>query len=296
MPAYISHAIFGHSLYQTGDHDEKIFKVKINPESLKTYSLGIDLATLCIDVHSVKTQAFLLNLIKTIKDYHLEENEEVLAFLYGHISHFFMDTNIHPLIFYIEKGCKKTNIFDPHTLIEGYISEYLAYQILNCDVMTVKSNFFNQADLNNPDVARLINSEYKRIYNQPNILSCYKRTIRLLTVLESFIKNFTSKDMLLWIASFQNFLDKNKLTREEIHNSANASWKNPVTGEVHYKSLIDLYYRSLEMTLYAILKVNAYLYDNAPLSTLEGIFPNISYDTGVDISKGFDMAYTRKRR
>lgn len=295
MPAYISHAIMGHSLYQAANHDEKIFKMDINPEALKTYSLGIDLATLSFDVHNVRTQAFLLNLIKTIKESHLEKSEEAISFLYGHISHFFMDTNMHPLIYYIEKGSKKTSSFDSHTLIEGYISAYLTEQILNSDIMMIKSKFFNQTDFNNPEINNLINSVYSKIYNCPNILNSYKKTIKLLTLLESFIKTLTSKDLLLWISSFQKFLDANELTREEIHNTANNSWRNPVAGEIHHESLLELYNRALEMTLYAIMKVNVYLYSVASLSSLESVFPNISYDTGVDIYKGFDMIYTRKR-
>jgi len=68
MPAYISHAIMGDSIYKESCHDEKVFKLPVNHNSLKTYSLGIDLVTLAKDVHGIKTQDFLLSLIKYIKD------------------------------------------------------------------------------------------------------------------------------------------------------------------------------------------------------------------------------------
>ena len=49
------------------------------------------------------------------------------------------------------------------------------------------------------------------------------------------------------------------------------------------------------MTLDAISKVNNYLYGNMPLSSLERVFKDLSYDTGVSCSLGKKLIYVRKR-
>ena len=74
--------------------------------------------------------------------------------------------------------------------------------------------------------------------------------------------------MLSGIALFEKFLEQNKLTREEIINKDKNIWRTPLTGEKHSESFMELYNRAIEMTMYAIAKLNEYLYDGKSLSTL----------------------------
>ena len=273
MPAYLSHSIMRSELYKKSEHDEKLFKSEVNSESIKTYSLGIDLANFIKapngDIHSIKTQEFLLNLIKYVKENNLIENEEVLAFLYGHIGHYFFDTNVHPLVYYIEKGCDKVGLAGTHTLVEGYLDVFMASAVLNKDYMSVKPNFFNQANLNRPEIRKLIGEVYSKVYNEQKALSSYKSIVRIFTSIDTVTKSgvFT-KSMLSGIALFEKFLEQNKLTREEIINKDKNIWRTPLTGEKHSESFMELYNRAIEMTMYAIAKLNEYLYDGKSLSTL----------------------------
>lgn len=301
MPAYISHSIMGSELYKKSFNDEKVFKSEVNQNSLKTYALGIDLSHFIKapkgDIHSIKTQEFLLNLIKYIKENDLIENEEALAFLYGHISHYFFDTNAHPLIYYIEKGCKKLGTIGTHTMVEGFLDSYMSEHILQKDYMEVKPSFFNQANLRNPEIVKLLQEVYGKTYNEQNAISSYRNVIRIFTILESCTKcGIITKPMLTKFASFERFLEINNLTRKEIINQDKNTWQIPLTGEKHNESFIELYNRALEMTMYAIAKVNEYLYGGKDLSTLYNVFPNISYDTGVDLSLGYTFTYTRRSK
>ena len=50
------------------------------------------------------------------------------------------------------------------------------------------------------------------------------------------------------------------------------------------------------MSLDAIEKVNKCLYSNESISTLDTVFTDLSYDTGVKCSLGREMTYVRKRQ
>ncbi len=298
MPSYISHAIMGDNLYKEAFNDKRIFKCEVNYDSLKTFSLGIDLTVLAKslpgDIHNIKTQELLLNLIKYVKENNLVEDSEVLAFMYGHISHYFFDTNAHPLIYYVERGCQKVGIIPTHMMVEGYIDSYFITKILKRDYMDIDESFFNKGNLNNPKIKKLISSLYSNVYQTSGIYSSYKNVIRLFSIIEFGIKNpIVSKELLIKFSSFDRFLEINNLSLNEITNKNRNQWKVPVTGETRNESLLDLYNRALEMTLYAYQRVNDYLYNGKTLDTLENLFSNISYDTGVSLSLGYNMLHKR---
>lgn len=298
MPSYISHAIMGDNLYKEAFNDKRIFKCEVNYDSLKTFSLGIDLTVLAKslpgDIHNIKTQELLLNLIKYVKENNLVEDSEALAFMYGHISHYFFDTNAHPLIYYVERGCQKVGIIPTHMMVEGYIDSYFITKILKRDYMDIDESFFNKGNLNNPKIKKLISSLYSNVYQTSGIYSSYKNVIRLFSIIEFGIKNpIVSKELLIKFSSFDRFLEINNLSLNEITNKNRNQWKVPVTGETRNESLLDLYNRALEMTLYAYQRVNDYLYNGKTLDTLENLFSNISYDTGVSLSLGYNMLHKR---
>ncbi len=60
------------------------------------------------------------------------------------------------------------------------------------------------------------------------------------------------------------------------------------------ESFLEIYQNALSQTLEAIDKVNGCLYNGKSISSLEMIFPNISYDTGCPLSLGLDMKYVRE--
>jgi len=118
----------------------------------------------------------------------------------------------------------------------------------------------------------------------------------ILKKLESFIKNGTiSKKFLITFSKFSEFMYRNKLEYNDLTNETKELYTNPVTGEIHNESFLELYYKSIDMTLDAIIKVNEYLYGNVSLSSLEKVFQDLSYDTGVSCSLGKKLIYVRKR-
>lgn len=300
MPAYISHAIFGEDVYYKISEDSLLFRTPVRLEEVKTYSLGADLARFAknINPHNQNTQAFFLNMIKYIKEHNLMDIPEVMSLLYGHIAHYFLDINMHPFIFYLEKGCEQIGTISNHNLVEGYLSSYMADKILSKDIMDVKASYFNQADIKFGLNNTLLNEVYSKTYGEPKIFSSYRNVLLVLTALENIIKSpLVTKKMLIKISGFQEFLERNNLTLSELTNETNETYLNPITGEKNKANVLELYARSLEMTLDALLKVNGYLYGNLSLSSLESVFTNLSYDTGVscDLGKKFTFVKQIKR-
>ena len=300
MPSYISHAIMGEQLYNELNRDGNIFKTNISKEEVRGYSLGADLAypspKLKKDPQNFYTRDFFINIIEYIKENKLTENKHVLSLLYGHIAHYFLDINTHPLIYYIEQGCQKVGLISNHDLVEGYLNSYLTNKILGKNIMDIKSNFFNQVELSNKETTKLLNTIYGKIYGDPKIINTYKAVITIFSIIENILKSGgLSADNLIQLSNFKRFLEKNDLTPEEITNTSNATYTNPVTGEKHNESFIELYDRSIDMSLDAIKRVNNCLYSSTPISSLDKVFTDLSYDTGVNCSLGKKMTYVRKR-
>jgi len=302
MPSYISHAIMGEQLYNEICRINAL-KVNINVEELRGYSLGSDLSFLSLklknDPQNFRTRDFFLNILKYIKDNKLFYNSSVMALLYGHIAHYFLDINTHPLIYYIECGCKKVGVLSNHDLVEGYLSSYLSKIILDKDIMDIKADYFSKINLNDIETLKLLSNAYGDIYGDYEIIRSYKKVKFLFSELESFIKSgLLSKEYLIKFSRFDEFLEKNNLTTDEILNSNNAIFTNPITGVCQNDSFVELYYKAIDMTLSAINEVNKYLYSGYSIDNLLNVFKNLSYDTGVDCSLGKEFLYVRnyKRR
>lgn len=298
MPAYISHAIMGSEVYKNSQECGKVFQTSVDENEFRAYSLGADLSTLSKknqkDPHNYYTQAFFLNMINYIKENKLIENGHILALLYGHMSHYFFDINSHPLVYYNERGCEKIGMISNHNLVEGYLNSYLAQKVLDKDIMEVKADYFSQVDLSLREVINLLNSVYGKVYGDSTIVDTYKKTFLIFKTLETAIKSgLISKNMLIAISKFNEFLDRNKLSISDLTNENKQTYTNPVTGEKHNDSFMELYNKSIDMTLDALIKVNGYLYDNSTLFSLEKVFTDLSYDTGVSCSLGKKLVYVR---
>lgn len=299
MPAYISHAIMGNDIYNKYINDEKIFKIDVDIETLKTYSLGIDLASFTgaksFDPHNNKTQKFLIYFSKLFSDPCIRENEFAIAILYGHIAHYFLDVITHPLIYFMENGTLNGGLVNSHQLIEGLIDSFLCEKSLNTDISLLKKEFTTNGFCDDDSLKFLINKAYFDVYGINNMSLCYETTLAGIEILESIVKSriFNNKKLLTFISGYNSFLENNGLTKEIILNSNNNSWLNPVTGDVSNDSFLDLYNKAILDTADAIYEVNKCIYDGASFDHLTSVFTDLSYDTGVSCSYGKDFKYSR---
>lgn len=297
MPAYMTHALHGEETYQNLAK-EKLLETEVHKKQMTTFSLGIDLSCHDYITHNTKTQDFLLNFIKKVKEEKHIETSDVIAMLYGHICHYFLDTNLHPYIYYIEKGTQKVpgQFLSSHMLVEGYLSNYFMKERANESVTTVKANRFFTNQIGNT-CEEILNAVYQKTYQLENITRNYRAILTLLLLGETVIKNtpLGNQKLCETVVSFQRFLKANELTLEEINNEEHELWKDPVSGFYRTANPMDLYEKSIQDAIQGIAEVNKYLYGSKSIEALELVFPNISYDTGENLNRAQIMQYTRKR-
>jgi len=298
MPAYISHSIMIENLYNDNKNDVKIFKIPIDVSNLKTFSLGHDLASISKHLksnpHLTYSKRFHIEMIKYIKENNLNENSEVMALLYGHIAHYFFDVAAHPFIYYFDKGCIRVGIVPNHRLIEGYLDSYLADKILHKDIMELNEKYFNQGNLDSIEIKKILNTIYGNIFGDDKIIKTYRKTIKLFSLIEKVAKSgLFTKDDLIKIVKFDEFLRVNHITREELSNENKNFYTNPCNGVVSNLSFLEMYYLSINQTLNAINEVNNCIYNNHNIANLNKVFKNLAYDTGVHCGKDREFIYVR---
>lgn len=300
MPAYLTHAIMGNTIYNNAKSDNKLFKINIPLPTLKASTLSPDLTKLSksnFNSHNKDTDLYFFNMIEYIKENKLYNDLDVMSLLYGNISHYFLDVYTHPLIYYISENCVSLNKLNSHILTEGYISSYMSEKEQHTDYMNLKSNYIGSLNFANPNLKNLIRETYYKTYNDLTILKSYKTTFELIKLIEKLTKEnrFTSKEKLIKLSKFKEYLEINNLSKEDLTNEQKEYWTNPVTNEKYNESFIELYNKALTKTYEAIYHVNKYLYDTESKYNLYKIFTNLSYDTGVSCSLGKNLIYVKKK-
>ena len=300
MPAYLTHAIMGNTIYNNAKNDDRLFKINIPLPTLKASTLSPDLAKLSksdFNSHNKDTDLYFFNMIEYIKENKLYNDLDVISLLYGNISHYFLDVYTHPLIYYISENCVSLNKLNSHILTEGYISSYMSEKEQHTDYMNLKSNYIGSLNFANPNLKNLIRETYYKTYNDLTILKSYKTTFELIKLIEKLTKEnrFTSKEKLIKLSKFKEYLEINNLSKEDLTNEQKEYWTNPVTNEKYNESFIELYNKALTKTYEAIYHVNKYLYDTESKYNLYKIFTNLSYDTGVSCNLGKNLIYVKKK-
>lgn len=296
MAAYINHAQMAYETYNK-IKEEQLLKTEIDSKIMTTFAHGIDLSGYNELTHNKKTQEFLLNFMKKVKSEKQIENPQIMAMLYGHICHYFLDTQIHPYIYYLEKGTKSVRgqFISGHLLIESYLSSYFLKTRMNEFIMDFQINrFFTLAP---KECRKMLDVLYLETYNLKNISKNYQRILAILLVGEIVLKNTPLKNQNFCeiVVRFRKYLEYNNLTVSEIVNESHHTWLHPVTGKVLISSVTDLYNESIEKAIEAINELNKYFYGNKDLNSLKNYFPNISYDTGINLDDNQIMTFCRKK-
>lgn len=300
MPAYLTHAIMGNTIYNNAKSDNKLFKIDIPLPILKASTLSPDLAKLSksdFNSHNKDTDLYFFNMIEYIKENKLYNDLDAMSLLYGNISHYFLDVYTHPLIYYISENCVSLNKLNSHILTEGYISSYMSEKEQHTDYMNLKSNYIGSLNFANPNLKNLIRETYYKTYNDLSVVKSYEITLHLIKLGEKLTKEnrFTSKEKIIRLSKFKEYLEINNLSKEDLTNEQKEYWTNPVTNEKYNESFIELYNKALTKTYEAIYHVNKYLYDTESKYNLYKIFTNLSYDTGVSCSLGKNLIYVKKK-
>lgn len=325
MPSSVTHNYFSHDVYNKLSNN---IRKKIKPcfNEYKVFSQGPD-PFFFYDFHLTKKskeifkinhamQHLLINkhflfLINYINDKKYYSNSMVMAYLYGQICHFVLDTTCHPFIIYYtgmyNKKDKNTYKYNGlHEEMEYYIDCYFIFErnkIMPKKYKAYKELFCN-LNFNNELIDTVDNVSYK-VYGFKDVSKIYLKSIK---DMERFYHVFNYdryglKKIIYCIMDivFGNTAIKKKELSFHIDpnsklfylNKAKASWNHPcVKDEIYNYSFLELYDMAIKKAINIINEIDNMLeLGKVDTGKVENLFKNLNYGTGKDCDLNLEYKY-----
>ena len=301
MAGSITHAYFAMDVYDKLDVNKKKLLKKYQ-NNLRCFAQGHDVFHFITNksefFHTNKTRDFFMNMINYIKDNNLYNNPEVLSFLYGYISHYNLDKNVHPYVHYKTGKYYKDNknsykYKGKHSELETYIDSYMIRNREKIDPWKFKSHKFCLSPYKfSNELNDLIDYTFYETYKENNIGKIYYKGIKKMYHLYSLLRNdrFKIKNKMYRLVDkitpqkFYKFtpvsfaIDENK---EYYLNNDHKEWYHPLDkNEKHNESFMDLYDKALKDTVYTIKELDKFF--NNKKNDIDKMFDNSSFSTGKD--------------
>ena len=325
MPSSMTHSYFAVDVYNKLSNQSK-YKIEGYVNKLKTYSLSTDpymfynlfigkkhktISKIQKINHTTKTKDYFLNMITYIIENNLENNKDIICYLYGSICHYFLDKTIHPFIIYktgiFNKNDKSTYKYNAlHEEMEYYIDIYMIY---NREKVIPKNYKFYKSIFNinkiSIELCEMIDNIMKETYNVDNASSIY---IKSLKDMYSFniIFNYDKTGIKKKIYKIIDYILPDKFVRKEelsfnveynkkIHylNLDKKEWNHPCNiNEVYNYSFIELYMIALNRCVNCVNDI-VKIIDNKKINNkvINKYFDNSSYITGKDCNDDKEIKY-----
>ena len=259
--------------------------------------------------HENKSQDFFINLINYIKYNNYYQNKEIMAFLYGFISHYVLDYKLHPFIIYktgiFKENDKSTYKYrNKHAYMETFIDNYMIKQREH--TTPYKFKFYNFCfDLTkfSKELIEVIDYTFKETFNFDNFSKYYYKSIKDMYYALKYLRYdkyglkmaiYKGIDRLTYEKTFKLQAVSYHATLKDKFNYLNLNhkeWHHPtLKREKHNESFIELYSIALHDTKKIIKDVNDYIKDNKKIN-LKEVFKNYSYITGKNCNNRNNLKY-----
>lgn len=321
----MTHSYFAIDIYNKLNNLSK-HKIDGYTNRLKTYALGTDpymFYNLFIGKknkkssniqkmnHTTKTKDYFVNMINYIINNNLENDKDIICYLYGSICHYFLDKTIHPFIFYKtglfnreDKSTYKYNAL--HEEMEYYIDFYMIY---NREKTIPKSYKFYKYIFNidklSIELSKMIDNIMKETYDVDNSASIYIKSLKHMYIFNK-IFNYDKTGIKKKIYKLIDYIQPNKFIRKEelsfnieynkkIHylNLDKKEWNHPCDiNESYNYSFIELYMSALNKCVDCINNIITMI-DNKKIDNkiINKYFDNSSYLTGKDCNDNKKIQY-----
>jgi hypothetical protein len=203
MPAYMSHMIMAHDVYN------KIDNKNVDLNYMLTFSLGGDLCRFskCRRIsHKIKMEEFIDNIWNYIKENDLSDDSRYMGFLYGHICHYYMDMVCHPLIRKLDKISNSVRV-KSHTLIESYIDNYLVKYKYGINIEKFDTRYIFRGKVRK--IYKMIEYVYRETYGVKYVSFSYFLSIFLYSKIRWLFILF-GKKILRRFSKFDEYMEVNK--------------------------------------------------------------------------------------
>lgn len=323
MPATVTHAYFGIDVYNNlpiglkellmdEKKDIRMFSQGMDPFffyhkiSLKKGKKQQDFA---LYFHTNKTREFFINLVNYIKYNNYYQIPDVMAYLYGFIAHYVLDSTIHPYVFYKtgewKKEDKETYKYRGlHHNMEVFLDNYLISKREQEKVHSFK--FFDYCFEFKPfskELEEVIDYAFKETFGINEMSNFYKQALKdmhfalkyfrydktgIKRMIYTTCEVITPKSFFPFSTISYHINDNDKRNYLNINKE---EWYHPcLKREKHTDSFDELYDKALQETLDIIKKVNYYIKDTKKVD-LTKVFKNLSYKTGKNCDKDYELKY-----
>ena len=258
--------------------------------------------------HSHKCGEYLITLINYIKYNYHTKNPEVMAFLYGMISHYILDSKTHPFICYntglFDKDKKETYKYNNlHHIHENLIDQYFIKIKEKCKPYLSKS-YYKIFNFEKPskELIEVINFSFKETFGIDDYYKKWKKSVENMKICFKYLRhdrfNIKNKvyniiDKITSKKAFKLSFLSYHYTNKNINflNTNHEKWNFPTDNRKKYtSSFINIYLDALNNAISIIKEVDNYIYRNKKVN-LKKLLKNNSYGTGIDLSKNQNMKY-----
>ncbi len=245
-------------------------------------------------------------LIHYIKYNGYASNPEVMAFLYGALSHYILDSTIHPYIIYktgdFDKNDPKTYRYNMlHGEVESMLDNYLVALKEHIPPKNFRADLFCFENVSfSPTLKEVIDFTFKEVFDVHNMTKFYTRSIH---DMKQFYRIFRY-DPTGIKREFYKIVDRlsppyfRRKTPLSYHlkiqysyfNLEHKVWYHPTTKTIRKKtSLLELYTIALTECVETIQKIQDFIYEDQ--GNLKKILKDVSYTTGRNTKKEYPFQY-----
>lgn len=255
-------------------------------------------------MHDTDTGTLLRRLVELTKT---SLTEETYSFLVGFLCHYVLDIHLHPYVYY-HVGIYRPNRPETHHLRGLHMrferSIDCAWIPLRFSVPSrkyrVTHRYYPAYELPR-DVSRLIGDVSKEVYHIEGGDQGYRDSVDFMrTVLRHMVPDrFGFKKMVYRILDlfarsqdlyFRDLSYYHHVTKVDFLNLEHRTWLHPMTGTPSKASVLELYEEAKVDALRILQEVDLYLFEDKPID-FEKLFPNLSFNTGVDCLLGDELKY-----
>ncbi len=259
--------------------------------------------------HRNNTLNYFKNIIDYITSNNLENDSAVLAYLYGSINHYILDSNVHPYVFYktgvFKSNSKETYKYNGlHTRLEFMLDAfYYEYD---------KKKLYRKINIKEellPDIKysatleNILTYVFKKTYNYSNIGKLHKKAYKDCQLAFTYVMKdrynikkhiFPYIDIITTkrIKNIQyNLTNVNKIDIE-IFNLSKTKWCHPCDNNIIYKtSVLDIYDESTKKSAKIITMLHNYFKNKKYLNKILDEIGNNSYLTGLGVNSNKKLQY-----
>ncbi|MDD6223963.1 MAG: zinc dependent phospholipase C family protein [bacterium] len=259
--------------------------------------------------HQNKVYEFFSTLINYIKYNHYQYDPEIIAFLYGMLSHYVLDSTIHPYVIYktgeYKKEDRSTYKYNhKHADLEAYFDNYLIRlkEGIIPHRFKVHQYCFNVKDLDSK-LIEVMDFTYREVFGISNFHNYYLKSIQQMKLFFRIFRYdpWGLKKMGYCVIDFLcplSLLRKISLSyhikmrgKLEYLNLDHKIWYNPTDKRIRSRaSLLDLYTKSLYKTVKMIQEINQFFYYDKKIN-LKKVIANLNYVTGRDCDKKRELRH-----